>query len=71
MLISVEMILMFLRSQVRILSLLMLPAVNSVPASSAVERNSSNAFSWVMLRNFTQFGSLCVSVVCYRETHIL
>jgi len=40
------------------------PAVNSVPASSAVERNSSRAFSCVMLRNLTQLGSSCVSVVC-------
>ena len=39
--------------------------MNSVPASSAVERNSSNALSCVMLRNLTQFGSSWVSVVCY------
>src|ERR1700736_760660 len=44
------------------------PAVNSVPASSAVERNSSSALSCVMLCSFTQFGSLWVSVVCYEST---
>jgi hypothetical protein len=39
--------------------------VNSVPASSAVDKNSSNALSCVILCSLTQFGSLWVSVVCY------
>jgi hypothetical protein len=59
---------MFLRSEGQLSNVFLKPAVNSVPASSAVERNSSNALSCVILRNFTQLGSLGLSVVCYRQS---
>lgn len=66
------MILMFLRSSCYLDPMIKghLPAVNSVPASSAVERNSSKALSCVMLRNLTQFGSSWVSVVCYCQLEV-
>lgn len=59
---------MFLRSEGQLSNVFLRPAVNSVPASSAVERNSSNALSCVILRNFTQLGSFGLSVVCYRQS---